>query len=148
MKRFLSFSILLSSLFISVPAAHALLIDFDFNSLADEASNAKVQKYMNNILKVLHPGGTVKVTGAKAEKEYTGDGHVVGPVSGNTVTPLTLGNTNGGVYHNGALDTFLVNSGSDRISMLFSFPIYSVFFDYEIFPVGTCPIAGICTTAD
>ena len=148
MKRFLLFAILLSSFFVSVPAAHAIVINFDFNSLADGNANYKVQNYMNNILTALHPGGSVTVTGSKAEKDYTGDGHAVGPVAGSTVTALTLGNTDAGVQHATPYDAYLVNSGSDRITMFFSFPIYAVSFDYEIFPDGTCPVAGACSAAN
>lgn len=140
-------------------AAHAVEIKFDFNSLADGASNSSVQTYLQTMVDRL---GSVAVTGAKAEKDYTGDGYVVGPTityttsTGSTrtkVTPETLGTSDGntrnaGVYDTrGRLvsanaDTFLVNSGSDRITITFSFPIYAASFDYEIFPDGTCPYAG------
>jgi len=109
------------------PSAAAATIVFDFNTLKDEASNTKVQTYMNGILATMHPGGAVAVSGSKAEKGYAGDGHVVGPVIGSTVRSDTLGNSDGGIHHNGTLDTFLVNTTtSDRIKMQFSFPIYSV----------------------
>jgi len=93
------------------------------------------------------PGGNVTVTGAGGEKNYTGDKHVVGPayqaiVNGQPVTKVraeTLGTSDHGAHHNGAFDTFLVNSGRDRITMIFSFPIYALSFDYEILPDGTCP---------
>ncbi len=121
MKRFAAFLMLLPSLLIA-SSAYALVINFDFNTLADGKNNSKVQQYMNNVLNSQHPGGTVAVSGAMAEKNYTADGHVVGPVSGSTVTPLTLGDTDEGVQHALPWDTYLVNSGSDRITLLLSFP--------------------------
>ena len=125
---------------VMVGASSAQALMFDFDPLTDGASNSSIQTYMNNLLSAQHPGGSVTVTGAVGEKDYTGDNHVVGPVSGQTVTSETLGTSNGGVHHNGALDTFLVNpSTTDRITMLFNFPIYEVSFDYEIFPDATTP---------
>src|SRR4051812_6156105 len=126
--------------------AHA--VTFNFNTLLDNATNTQVQTYMNGILSGAS-SGSVTVTGSLGEKNYTGDNHAVGPVSGVTVTSETLGTSDGGV-HNGTLDTFLVNStanGNDRIRMVFSVPIYSVSFDYEILPDGTCPDGGVtgCT---
>lgn len=129
-----------------VPRADAVLIDFNFNSLLDGASNLAVQNYMRNILNVQHPGGSVAVLGSQAERDYIGDGYVVGPVAGSVgdrrVIPLTLGYTDGNIAHGLPLDTFIVNSELDRIVMQFDFPIYSVSFDYEIFPDGTCPEPG------
>jgi hypothetical protein len=119
--------------------AYAGPIVFDFNSLADGASNNKIQTYMRDmIFQELGLLSAVTVTGAKADKNYTGDGFVVGPVSGNSVTALTLGNSDGGVPHLGTFDTYIHNSNADLITMTFSFPIYSVSFDYEIFPNGSC----------
>jgi hypothetical protein len=118
--------------------AQASLITFDFNALGDNNSNAKVENYMNDVLETAHPGGTVAVDGSKAEKNYTGDNHVVGPVIDRHLKSETLGTSEHGAY-TGPYDAFLVNSGSDRITMEFAFPIYSVEFDYEIFPDGTCP---------
>jgi hypothetical protein len=114
-------------------------IVFDFNTLADGASNTKVQQYMQSvILAELGLANGVTVAGSKAEKNYTGDNHVVGPVVGNVVTSLTLGNSDFGIQHPLPYDTFLVNSDSIKITMLFAFPIYNVSFDYEIFPNGSC----------
>ncbi|MDD5331077.1 MAG: PEP-CTERM sorting domain-containing protein [Sulfuricella sp.] len=115
--------------------AGAGTVTFDFNALAEGANNAAVQAYMRS----LYPAGNVTVSGALARKSYDGDDHAVGPVSGHTVTSETLGTSDGGVHHSGAFDTFLTNSGADRIIMTFAVPIYSVSFDYEIFPDGTCP---------
>ncbi len=126
---------------LSVPSAHAVL--FDFNALADGASNAAVQAYMQGALTSQHSSGVVTVSGSAAERDYTGDNHVVGPVSGRQVTPLTLGNTNGGTFHSGGFESYLINrTDSTTISMLFSVPIYTASFDYEIFPDGTCPTPG------
>lgn len=125
---------------VAAPSASAGLISFDFNGLADGDGNSTVQTYLNGILAIAHPGGAVTVSGSQAENNYTGEGYVVGPVSGSFVNPETLGTSDWGVHHSGPLDTFLVNqSAFDRITMTFSFPIYSASFDYEIFPDGTCP---------
>jgi len=130
-------------LLLAGPSAHAFLITFDFNALSDGASNSSVQTYMRNLITATPgapAGATVTVTGAVAEKNYTGDNHVVGPVSGSTVTAETLGTSDGGVHHNGALDAFIINnSSSTTITMTFNFAIHSLMFDYEIFPDGTCP---------
>ena len=135
----LTITVLILLLSIST-SANATPILFDFNTLTDGDTNAKVQAYMQGVLDLEFPGIKVTVTGAGAEKDYTGDRHVVGPVSNtNTVKSKTLGTSDKGVHHDG-LDTFLVNkSPSDRISIEFSFPILSASFDYEIFPDGTCP---------
>ena len=92
----------------------ATIYPFNFDSLADNASNAAVQSYMQGII-----AGTL-VTGSGATKTYNGDGFVIGP---------TLGP-----------DTFIRNSGSSHFTMDFgsSFHIYSMSFDWEIFPDGTC----------
>ena len=114
-------------------------VTFNFNSLADGASNSAIQTYMRNyLLTTLGPGHSVSVWGSAAEKNYTGDNHVVGPVSGTTVTPLTLGNSDGGVQHALPWDAYIFNSDSIKITMLFTFPIYAMKFDYEIFPNGSC----------
>ena len=115
-------------------------VTFNFNSLADGASNAAIQTYMRNYLFTkLGFTNAVTVTGANAEKDYTGDNHVVGPVSGSAVTPLTLGNSDGGVQHALPWDSYIFNSNTVKITMAFTFKIYSASFDYEIFPNGNCP---------
>jgi hypothetical protein len=119
--------------------AHAGPIIFDFNSLNDGAGNNSIQNYMRGVIfQELGVLSGVTVTGAKADKNYTGDGFVVGPASGSSVTALTLGNSDGGVPHLGTFDTYIHNNNADLITMSFSFPIYSVSFDYEIFPNGSC----------
>ncbi len=128
-----------AALTFAAASAHASLISFDFNSLKDGASNSKVKTYMQGVVTTKHPGGTVNVTGSQAEKDYTGDNHVVGPVSGHSVSSETLGTSDGGVHHTGDNDTYLINNDADRITITFSFPIYLASFDQEIFPDGTCP---------
>ena len=128
---------------IATPSAHAVLT-FDFNSLSDGASNSSVQTYMQSQL----TSGKVVVSGALGETNYAASNHIVGPVSGSTVTSRTLGNTDGGVPHGGALDTYLINNtSSTTITMTFNFPIYAVSFDYEIFPDETCQ-TPTCTPAN
>jgi hypothetical protein len=138
--------------------SHADTITFDFNSLSDGASNTKVSNYMNNTLN--DSGlGTVVVKGAVAERNYTGDNHVVGNTYNGRAKSNTLGTSDGATgplsnqrapLSNGAHhDTFLVNdnfgffNNSDRITMTFTLPvgysIQSVSFDYQIFPNWLCP---------
>ncbi len=106
---------LLAGLALVVSASSsATIYTFNFDSLADNASNALVQAYMRTII-----SGT-NVAGSGASRTYTGDGHVIGP---------TLGS-----------DTFIRNSGASHFTFEFgaSFHIYSLSFDWEIFPDGTC----------
>jgi hypothetical protein len=106
---------LLAGLALAVSASSsATLYTFDFNSLVDNASNSAVQTYMRGII-----AGT-NVSGSGASQTYTGDGHVVG----NTLGP----------------DTFIRNVSSSHFTFDFgsSFHIYSISFDWEIFPDGTC----------
>ena len=103
-------------------------------------ANSAVQSYMTGVL----AGTTVTGAGELSNNQYTGDGHVVGPVSGTTVTPLTLGSTNGGVQHSLSTtspDNYIVNNPSTNTTIEIIFPkaMYTVSFDYEIFPDGTCP---------
>ena len=139
---------------VSPPNAKAAPIIFSFdntaygnlyNSGTTPGSDSSVQSYMQAAFSVQGGVGSVTVTGAGAlsDNKYTGDGHVVGPVSGSTITPLTLGSTNGGVQHTitSAHDNYIVNSPSSNttIGVEFQNPVYWVSFDYEIFPDGTCP---------
>lgn len=106
---------LLAGLAIAASApSSATLYTFTFDSLANNASNSAVQTYMRSII-----AGT-NVAGTGATKDYTGDGHVIGP---------TLGP-----------DTFIRNLGGPNFTIDFgsSFHIYSISFDWEIFPDGTC----------
>jgi hypothetical protein len=98
-------------------ASNAAVFTFDFDALANNANNAAVQTYMRTIVP-----GTV-VTGAGASRTYTGDGFVIGPTLSTAPT-----------------DTFIRNYGSSHFSFDFgtTFHIYSLSFDWEIFPDGTC----------
>jgi PEP-CTERM motif len=109
--------------------AAASSIVFDFNTLNDNSTNANVQTFMNGVL-AANLAGTVAVTGADVDTTYSGDGHVVGTVGGaplHTVTPVTLGT-----------DAFIDTYSSSQITMAFTQKIYSVSFNYEIFPNGSC----------
>ena len=135
-----------TAVFLACFASSAWALVFDFNSLVKAgntvAANTAVQKYMQDILTGAG-AGTVVVTGSRAETDYTGDNHVVGPASQGGVTPLTLGNTDGGVQHASGWDAYLVNQdGVDRITMVFSHPVSKISFDFEIFPDGTCPVGA------
>lgn len=127
--------------FFLTPALKADTVVFDFNSLANGAGNGSVQAYMD---KVLGAGRSVTVTGSQASNSYNGDGHVVGPGTGSI--SLTLGTSDGTTQRLNSKDTFIENvSSSTEISMTFSgLSIYSVSFDYEIFPNGTCPTGKNC----
>lgn len=138
----------------AVPPASADSIVFTFdhttaNPLADGANSTAIQTYMRNV--IFAEWGIVNgvtVWGAKAEmnNSYTGDGHVVGPTSGSTVTPLTLGNSNHassqgttlGTAHDARNDGYIYNSNSVMFWMQFTFPISQISFDYAIFPNGSC----------
>ena len=136
MKRILGIWVFLAVLMGWPHPAHGIL--FDFDTLADDQSNGVVQTYMRNILKAINSSWSVTVSGSKSEKGYNGDNYAVGPVNGSSVHSETLGTSNHGVHHDG-LDTFLLNHGSDRITLQFNFPIYNISFDYEIFPDATTP---------
>jgi hypothetical protein len=129
--------------------AHADSFFFDFNSLHSGASSSSIQSYMDTLLKA---GQTVTVAGGVADKTYNGEGYVVGPgADKSSVTPLTLGNTDGAttVTNNSTvsrtLDTFIANTNdssqqiANQITMKFSGLTINgiVSFDYEIFPDGT-----------
>ena len=126
---------IISAALLLSPAAKASTITFNFNTLANGAGDSSVQSYMNGVLTGI--GGTVTVTGAQASNSYTGDGHVVGPTMNNGVKSDTLATLDG---------TFIDNvSSSAEIDMTFNnLKIYSVSFDYEIFPDGTCPTGNNC----
>jgi hypothetical protein len=115
---------LLAALALAASASSgATIYSFDFNSLVENDGNAQVQTYMRTIV----PG--VIVAGSDATRTYNGDGFVVGS---------TLGP-----------DTFIRNLNSDHFTMDFgsSFHIYSISFDWEIFPDGTCYRSGPADTS-
>jgi hypothetical protein len=101
-------------------SSSATTFTFNFDSLGDGANNTSVQTYMRTII-----SGT-NVAGSGASRTYNGDGFVIGP---------TLG---------GPGDTFIRNVGSDHFTFDFgsSFHIYSLSFDWEIFPDGSCYRSG------
>jgi hypothetical protein len=138
-----------------------------------QGSNAAVQTYMTSALSGTGIG--VTVTGATATNYYTGDLHVVGPGStAATDQPLTLGSSEGTTASGGigaavpyssirsgaptgsqlasnkltagTNDTFLDTEGSTQITMAFtSAHIYSITFDYEIFPNSSCISSANCS---
>ena len=155
--------IVAASGFLAAPSADATVVTFDFDGMAyrsysSPGPNSAVQTYMRSVWTAagLTGGSSLKVTGAGelSNNRYTGDGYVVGPATGSSVTPATLGSTEHGVQGNATvhplattgdnLDNYIVNNGSDRITIIFPTPIYSVSFDYEIFPDGTCPNGVNC----
>jgi hypothetical protein len=97
---------------------------FNYNSLSAGANNTAIQSYMQNIVGA---AGTVSLSGAKEANGYDGDGHVVGK---------TLGQDGVGT------DRFIISlqsGGTDTIKMQFTgLQLYSVTFDYEIFPDASC----------
>jgi hypothetical protein len=69
-------------------------ITLDFGSLVSTATDAQIQSYIDGLLPA---GDSVVVTGAAGSCNtngngcpYQADGHIVGPLSGNTVTSYTL----------------------------------------------------------
>lgn len=150
-------------------SAHAASITFNFNSLAPGATSAQIAALMTSELvtagctlcSVTLPTGTSgngDSQGATTDTTYNGDGHVVGSVSGSTVTSLTLNNTNGGTNPtsatSGANNVFLANTNnssgtvSNQITLDFQGLTINgaASFNYEIFPDGTCPqlTSGSC----
>lgn len=106
------------------------------NGLGKTGGDSTVESYMDAILGSI--GASVDASGALATATYNGENHVNGD---------TLGTSNNGVHHSGSPDTFLMNddfgiygSATDRFSLSFTgFYIYSVSFDWEIFPDASCP---------
>jgi hypothetical protein len=72
-------------------------------------------------------GISVSISGAAPGDGYNADGHVVGP-GGNS---FTLANLSGG--------SFLINSGSNEITITTAQPIYGISFNFEIFPNDSVP---------
>jgi len=146
-------------------SAQAALFEFTFDDASigghtgsTPTSNTIVQGYMNSVL--LGSGVSVSVTGAGglSDSYYTADNHVIGPYNTTThvVTPYTLGNTTGspsGPVPDTSLspqlltDGYIVNNGATTITMVFTRPIYSISFDFEIFPDGGC-LNSSCGTSN
>jgi hypothetical protein len=166
-------------------SAYATSVNFSFDTqtigittiggLSAGATAAQIQGYMNAVLSaagcstcsvtVLVSGtpGNAGSIGAVADQKYTGENHVVGPVSGGVLDPVTLGTTNGATSNSppssafnapGTYDTFIANTNdnsgqvSRQITLQFAgfagktLTINS--FDYEIFPCA--PGNGGCTS--
>lgn len=113
-------------------------LTFDFGSLANGASDAQIQTFMNQLLPV---GDSVNVTGAVASDDYNADGHVTGPGTG--TSSFTLAQLDPAGH-----GTFIENNNalsSNEIKMTFSgLTISSVSFDFEIFPDISCPSLNNC----
>jgi hypothetical protein len=153
--------------------------NFNFNSLTPSLTQSDqstaIANYMDSVLggtcatmlncvtvSGLNSGGTAG-GGVAVDQKYTGDGFVVGNVSGSpaVVTPVTLGNTDNAATNNAgtkAYDSFISNTadpegsnGPAQLSqgILITFKngvsLTGTFtFDYEIFPDGTCPSLSNC----
>jgi hypothetical protein len=113
--------------------AKAASVTFAYGSLADNATNAQIQSYMNT---QLGANGSVTVTGAVGSNDDNADGHVTGPVSRYNVTSYTLANLDPAGH-----GTFIQNNAPSANDILMSFKgltIASVSFDLEIFPDDSC----------
>jgi hypothetical protein len=144
-----------------VTTGSAATFTFSFNPLSSGANSSAIATYMDGVLGCT---GCVTVTGAVADRTYTGEGFVVGPNG----KPATLGTTDGATSNSpsstscptsvttSCADTFISNTAdnssfvSSEMSIVFSLPggdtISNVSFDYEIFPDGTCPTLSNCGT--
>ncbi len=170
LKKLTSFVLGVTFTLGSAVVANADTMTFNFNTLADGASNSSIQTYMQGVV-TANSGGNVTVAGAVAEQNYNGDNHVVGnhfyngAISTNTNKPVysnTLGTSDGATAAligqrtpgQGYYDTFIVNNNigstphSDKITITFTLPvgatITSVSFDLEIFPNASCTSASHC----
>lgn len=130
-------AVIIAAAAVAHPApADAASVTFGYGSLANNATDAQIQSYMNT---ELGSNGSVIVTGAVGSNDYNADGHVTGPVSRFTVNSYTLANLD--PAGNG---TFIENNSSGNpaandILMSFSgLTVASVSFDLEIFPDGSC----------
>ena len=136
-------------------STHAGLVTFNFNDvvlsgsygngLGAVAGNAPIATSMNSALSAAGFGAaSVSVSGGLATKTYNGEGHVIGQ---------SLGISDNGVNHAGN-DTFIMNnnfgigaSSTDRFTLTFTnFKIYSLSFDWQIFPDATCPAGSWCAS--
>ena len=126
------------------PPAFAASLTFSYGSLANGATDAQIQTYMNG---QLGANGSVIVTGAIGSNSYTADGHVTGPVTVTGRFPFYT--TNYSSYTLANLDpaghgTFIMNNNSGEHpanDILMSFnglTIASISFDLEIFPDISC----------
>lgn len=126
-------------------------IAFNFGSLSTSLSNAQISSALTTQANAAQSGATVSVSGAQVNNNYTADGHLTGPVIGGNVVPWSLGDSGGTVSNptaptvaNPTQVSYLANANglgpngtSTGITMTFNVPVYSVQFDFEIFPDGT-----------
>jgi hypothetical protein len=143
---------------ISSGTAVAATLEFDFDQVTlnnsthinsggvdggATGSSANIQSYMNSVLSSV--GGSVTVTGAIANKGYTGDNNVV--QSGGVYKTLANFNDVTGTFQSGLNHTFIMNNNFglyggtkyDSFSLTFSgVTLSQVKFDWEIFPDGSC----------
>lgn len=152
------FAAIAATFVLAAAPSHATLITFNFdavqphdntaegNGLGKTGGNTEVAAYMNAVIDAALGAGSesVAVAGALATSTYNGEGHVNGD---------SLGTSNGGVHNaSSATDGFIINdnfgvygSASDRFSFTFSnFYIYSISFDWQIFPDATCVAGSAC----
>ena len=116
-------------------------IAFNFASLNSNDTAAQIGAALST-----QAGSTVTVSsGVQIENTYTGDNHVVGPTVSGTVVPWTLGDSGGTVTNptaptvtNPSYTNYLGTTSS--FTMTFSVPVYSVEFDFEIYPDASPPV--------
>lgn len=117
----------------AMPASGTVSFAFNFNALANNAASTSIQAYMTSVF-----GAAVGVTGARAATTYNGDGHVVGPTLG-TSDGATSGSD--ATHNHPGYDAFIINNGpgANQFTLDFgTFSIYSISFDWEIFPDASC----------
>lgn len=150
-------SVLAAVIFCSVSwSAQAAIISLNFNSIGT-GNNAAVQSYLN----AAAGPGNITVRGAVADQTYNGDGFVFKDQYNIRETlgtsefvngVLVPGSTN---FRRLVYDTFLYNvggqgathsaygtTGDDKIVFDFAQAIYSISFDWEIFPNAECQHPG------
>jgi hypothetical protein len=145
LRRFVP-GLVAAAFLLTAGVAPAGQIGFNFSTFNTSWTNAQISSALTT-----QAGSTVTVTGAQVTNNYNGDGHVTGPViSGNPVS-WTLGDSGGTVTNptaptvaNPTQNSFLTNANglgpngtATAITMAFSVPVFSVQFDFEIFPDGT-----------
>jgi MYXO-CTERM domain-containing protein len=116
-------------------------IAFNFSSLNTSSTAAQISTLLTS-----QAGSTVTVSsGVQVNTNYAGDGHVVGPTNSGTVVPWTLGDSLGTVLaptkptsSNPSYSAYLATTST--FTMTFSVPVYSVEFDFEIFPDASPPV--------
>ena len=145
-------------LFVTATPALATVVSLDFNTvplsgnagngLGATAGSSIIQTWVNNALwSAGYPTASATVTGALATATYNGESKVVGD---------TLGTSDGSVHHGTSpIDVFIINNdfgigapASHSFTIAFTgLKIYSLSFDWEIFPDITCALGTTCYTA-